>query len=263
MVDALLDADPKDQSSVHVLFAGGIHDARSAAIVAGIAAPLAARGIRCGVLMGTAYLFTTEAVSSGAITARYQREAMDCADTVLLVSGVGHANRVARTEFTAEYFAARRALLDAGQPADEIRDELEKLTLGRLRLATKGVMRRTADAPLVEASDAEQVSGGIYMLGQVATLRGDAITMRALHHDVCAGATQLVQAAATPASRHGAEDEARRWPSSGSPRSCRARSCPMHCGAICSTRRARSQKFRRIAGMRACCTTPTDTPAIA
>src|SRR3569623_1357441 len=37
-----------------VLFAGGIHDARSAAMIATMAAPLAARGARVGVVMGTA-----------------------------------------------------------------------------------------------------------------------------------------------------------------------------------------------------------------
>ena len=47
---------------VEVLFAGGIHDDVSAAMVAALAAPLAARGARLGVLMGTAYLFTEEAV---------------------------------------------------------------------------------------------------------------------------------------------------------------------------------------------------------
>ena len=49
---------------VSVLFAGGIHDARSAAMVAAMAAPLAARGAKVGVLMGTAYLFTEEAVAA-------------------------------------------------------------------------------------------------------------------------------------------------------------------------------------------------------
>src|SRR4029077_11651255 len=36
-----------------VVFPGGIHDARSAAMVAALAAPLAQRGVGVGVLMGT------------------------------------------------------------------------------------------------------------------------------------------------------------------------------------------------------------------
>ena len=55
-----------------MLFAGGIHDARSAAMVAAAAAPLAAKGPRIGVLMGTASLFTAEAVDAGAIQPAFQ-----------------------------------------------------------------------------------------------------------------------------------------------------------------------------------------------
>ena len=43
---------------VSLVFAGGIHDARSAALVAALAGPLAARGVKVGILVGTAYLFT-------------------------------------------------------------------------------------------------------------------------------------------------------------------------------------------------------------
>src|SRR5690606_8016651 len=51
-----------DVGDLELLFAGGIHDARSAAAVAALAAPLAERGANIGVLMGTGYLFTAEAV---------------------------------------------------------------------------------------------------------------------------------------------------------------------------------------------------------
>ena len=93
MVETLLAATPEgEEQNVHVLFAGGIHDARSAAAVSAIAARLAHRGIRCGVLMGTAYLFTKEAVRSGAVLERYQTYAVECRSTVLLTSGIGHSN---------------------------------------------------------------------------------------------------------------------------------------------------------------------------
>ena len=45
---------------MEAIFAGGIHDARSAAMVAAATAPLTARGGGVGLLMGTAYLFTEE-----------------------------------------------------------------------------------------------------------------------------------------------------------------------------------------------------------
>ncbi|MGH3841596.1 MAG: nitronate monooxygenase, partial [Pseudonocardiaceae bacterium] len=84
-----------DVNQVQVLFAGGIHDERSAAMVATLAAPLVARGARIGVLMGTAYLFTEEAVRAGAIQPGFQRAAMACEHTVLLETAPGHATRCA------------------------------------------------------------------------------------------------------------------------------------------------------------------------
>ena len=40
-------------TEVSLVFAGGIHDARSAALVAALAGPLAARGVKVGILVGT------------------------------------------------------------------------------------------------------------------------------------------------------------------------------------------------------------------
>ena len=56
----------------HVLFAGGVHDALSSAMVSVMAGTLAKRGIRVGVQLGTGYLFTEEAVEHGAIVRNYQ-----------------------------------------------------------------------------------------------------------------------------------------------------------------------------------------------
>ena len=78
-------------SKLHILMAGGIHDGLSAAMVAAMTAPLTERGMKVGVLIGTAYLFTKEAVESGAIVEKFQEAALACNETVLLETGPGHA----------------------------------------------------------------------------------------------------------------------------------------------------------------------------
>lgn len=188
-VERLLSED--DPESLDVLLAGGIHDARSAAMAAAITAPLAERGARVGVLMGTAYLFTEEAVASGAITPIYQQVAQDCETTVLLETSPGHATRCVETDYV-RAFAARKAELEAvGSPAKEMWAELEALNLGRLRVASKG-LRRDGDQ-LVELDEKAQQSEGMYMIGQVASLRGELTTLAELHEDVTAGATEHLQ----------------------------------------------------------------------
>ncbi|MFF3619492.1 SDR family NAD(P)-dependent oxidoreductase [Streptomyces sp. NPDC002467] len=136
-----------EPEALDVLFAGGVHDERSAAMVAAAAAPLAERGARVGVLMGTAYLFTEEAVAAGAVVPGFQRAALDCDRTVLLHTAPGHATRCAATPYADAFEAARRRLTESGTEPRRIWEELESLNLGRLRLASKGLRRSPAGSP--------------------------------------------------------------------------------------------------------------------
>src|SRR5260221_26088 len=95
---------------VSVLFAGGVHDALSARIVATLAAPLAARGVKVGVLMGTAYLFTDEAVACGAIRPAFQEAAIQCDSTALLETAPGHATRCAVSKYVRAFENERSRL---------------------------------------------------------------------------------------------------------------------------------------------------------
>lgn len=197
IIDVLANADLDKPDECQVVFAGGIHDALSAAMVAAIAAPLTARGMKIGVLMGTGYLFTHEAVQCGAITEEFQRQAIACEDTVLLESGIGHATRCVRTPFAEEFNRVKRELILAGKSSDEIRMELELLNIGRLRIASKG-RDRTSDptgktkSELVEVDVQTQRKRGMYMIGQVAGLRGQALPMARFHEEVSADGAALL-----------------------------------------------------------------------
>ncbi len=178
---------------VSLVFAGGIHDARSAALVAAVAGPLAARGVKVGVLVGTAYLFTREAVSTGAIVPGFQDEVVRCDETVLLESGPGHQVRVSRTPFVTRFEQERSSLTAQGRSVEEIREALEGLNVGRLRIATKGIDRSEgAGSLLVAVSDEYQASHGLYMLGQVATLRSQTTTIADLHQELCTHSAVLL-----------------------------------------------------------------------
>lgn len=202
MIEVLLEAvsTKREQTQAyHVLFAGGIHDALSASMVAAMAAPLAELGVRIGVLMGTAYLFTEEAVSSGAIVRGFQSEAVRCDRTVLLETGPGHATRCVDTPYVHTFQEERRRLAGEGKSPDEVWRALEELNLGRLRIASKGITRRSHaadDSPgrFVSLSETDQRAEGMYMIGQVAGLRGAVTTIEKLHDDVAVGGSQRLRA---------------------------------------------------------------------
>jgi len=193
MLDELLAAVDRGvpAQELHVVFAGGIHDARSAAMVAALAAPLAARGARIGVLMGTAYLFTREAVEGGAIVEEFQKQAIECRQTVLLHSGPGHSTRCAETPFFETFRSNRRELLAAGKSTEEVKNALEDLNLGRLRVASKGIERRGES--FVELARKDQLEQGMYMIGQVAALRSDVCTIHDVHEAVSTGSVGVLQ----------------------------------------------------------------------
>jgi acyl transferase domain-containing protein/NAD(P)H-dependent flavin oxidoreductase YrpB (nitropropane dioxygenase family) len=192
-----------------VLLAGGIHDGRSAAMAAATAAPASARGVRVGALMGTAYLFTDEAVQSGAITRQFQSAAVEADHTALLESGPGHTTRCLPSPFVELFTAERRRLDSAGVDPEQRRMQLEALNIGRLRVAAKGVDRAAQDPTaaadqaalqaagagkpeLVAVSEHEQWERGMYMIGQVAALRDSVTTIAQLHREVSEGAAECV-----------------------------------------------------------------------
>ncbi|MBC6445565.1 type I polyketide synthase [Actinokineospora xionganensis] len=174
---------------LHLLFAGGIHDARSAATVAAVADPLVRKGAGVGVLMGTGYLFTEEAVTCGAVQPVFQRQVLAATHTELLRTAPGHATRCVSSPFTEAFHSLGRELLDQGVPEREVWERLESLNTGRLRIASKGV-RREGDE-LVAVSDDDQLDQGLFMAGDVAVLRSQPTTIAALHAEVTSGAVAL------------------------------------------------------------------------
>ena len=209
-IDILAATPLDDPAAVQVLFAGGIHDPLSAAMVAVLAAPLVAKGIKIGVLMGTAYLFTHEIVSSGAIVEEFQRQAMRCEETALLQSGVGVYTRCAKTAFCDEFETLRRELVLDSKSEEDTLMALELMNIGRLRIASKGITRNNdpaADAAsrYVALDDEAQRREGLYMLGEVARLRQRACSLAELHHSVSVASMELLRphaARPTPAVVH-------------------------------------------------------------
>ncbi len=194
MIDVLLEHlhKSKESGTLSVVFAGGIHDARSAAMVATLAAPLAERGVAVGLLMGTAYLFTREAVESGAIVPRFQQEALACVNTALLQTAPGHAIRCVPTPYRDDFERERQRLLASGRSHEEVAKSLEMMNIGRLRLASKG-LERDATNKIVRRSESDQYARGMYMIGQVASMRDRVLSIAELHDDVAGGGAALLR----------------------------------------------------------------------
>jgi acyl transferase domain-containing protein/NAD(P)H-dependent flavin oxidoreductase YrpB (nitropropane dioxygenase family) len=193
MVTALLEYVPVNEGENYsVLFAGGIHDSLSTAMVATLSAALSTRKIKSGILMGTAYLASKEAVETGAITSTFQDTILDSSGTTLLVSGPGHANRCVSTPFSEEFKQKRAELLRRGVAQETLTEELDGLLLGRLRMASKGV-KRTAPGMYEQVSSQQLEEEGMFMAGEVTNFLSEAKTCRELHLDVTEKAFDLIR----------------------------------------------------------------------
>ncbi len=193
-ISRLLEEDDVDK--FNILFAGGIHDDVSAAMISVMAAPLAVKGAKIGVLMGTSYLFTEEAVKTGAILEQFQKQAVKYSDTVLLETAPGHETRCLETPFADFFREEKEKYINEGLDKKEIWSKLEHLNVGRLRIASKGIERK--GSALEKIDTAEQLSTGMYMIGEVASLRDQVITMEELHEQVAVGNNILLENAELP-----------------------------------------------------------------
>lgn len=214
-IDALLDHFGQEGGiDCDLIFAGGVHDAVSGAMVSVMAAELAERGARIGVIVGTAYLLTQEAVQTGAILENYQAQVLHADRTVLLDSAPGHATRVAMSPVVGEFLRERRQLQAEGVAPDAVRERLEAFSIGRSRIAAKGVDRnpdfgtRPEAGRFVTLDRAEQTARGLFMIGQVAGLHDAPTTIARLHEEICAGASAVLEAALPQAETRAASGDA-------------------------------------------------------
>ena len=182
-------------SDIQVLFAGGIHDAKSAAMVQVIAAPLVEKGVKIGIQMGTIYLFTREIVNSGALQRLFQEKAIDCSHTVCLQAGPGHASRCAYTPFALTFNQKRMELSGGNVSVSQCRDELDRLSMGRLLVASKGLAFKNEIGSTQSVDRCYQEKEGMYMMGQVATLQKAPLDIAALHQRVSEKSVQLLREA--------------------------------------------------------------------
>ena len=182
-------------AEIKVLFAGGIHDGLSAAMVSAIALPLTQKKIQVGVLIGTAYIFTHEVVATGAIVESFQKVALASNYTAIAETGAGHAIRCAPTHYYDEFEHEKRRLELQGLNPQAIRRALDESNLGRLRLASKGVKHKQDNSgSLVHTAEIEQLRDGIYMIGQVTGLNHKIESIGSLHKRICDGASEIISA---------------------------------------------------------------------
>ncbi|CAG1064727.1 yersiniabactin nonribosomal peptide/polyketide synthase [uncultured bacterium] len=196
-LESLIKSGQHRPGEFEILFAGGIHDSVSAAMCAVIMGPLAKKGVKAGVLLGTAYLFTEEITATGAISPVFQENAIACKVTRVLEISPGHSVRSTEGPFADSFNNLKKKMRAEGAAAEEVRKTLEELILGKSRIASKGLDRNRRAGEkgqpyLVPVDPEMQKREGLFMVGQLAACRERATTIKELHEEVSEASTALV-----------------------------------------------------------------------
>ena len=186
---------------VRVLFAGGIASPIAAAFLAGMVGDLAAKGLKVGLQMGTAYLATKEAVSTCAITSTYQKLTLGSDRTAVIGATVNTRARAAGSPMAAALIRNELERLRTGVPLRERKELYEKDNLGALRLASKGCAidpeTATWDCPVFcNLPPEEQLDRGLYLMGQVVSLMDAPLTAEQLHEEIIGEGRRIFEAQA-------------------------------------------------------------------
>ena len=181
---------------LNVFFAGGIHDAFSAAMISVMTAPLVAKGVKVGVLMGTSYLYTDEAVKTGALLQHYQDKAVEKSETYVLSTAPGHETRCLNSHYVEHFESVKKDLLQKNSKGEEIWQTLEQMNMGRLQIAARG--KKWVEGSIIDVDENYQADEGLYMIGQVASLKDSTTTVAALHHEISEGSTRIISELSFP-----------------------------------------------------------------
>ncbi len=223
------------------------------------------RGAAIGVLMGTAYLFTARGGRRAARSSRCssagarRRPRPTCWRPRRATPPAACAARSPRSSRRSR----RELRRTRACPSREVWEQLEKLNVGRLRIASKGMRtrrRRTASPSTRTGSSPRACSWP----GEVAVLRSAVTTIAGLHAAVTEGAARTARRAGARAAGLGAaEAETARARAAATSRSSAWPACSRGSrpGRVLGERPrpapTRSPRCRPSAGTRTCTTTPT------
>ncbi|HMQ59807.1 MAG TPA: SDR family NAD(P)-dependent oxidoreductase [Flavilitoribacter sp.] len=185
------------QKELNILFAGGVYNATSAAMVSALAGQLVAKGASIGVIMGTAYLFTEEILNTGTIVPTFQKAALKCNDTALISYMTGRFIRCVPTPIVDKFRHIREEGRKKGLGEEEISGKLQKILRGKLRVAARGI-ERDENGSFRKVSEKAQYEQGVFMIGQVAGLLNNTFSISALHGEISVGSEEILKATAGP-----------------------------------------------------------------
>ncbi|MEW6775120.1 MAG: SDR family NAD(P)-dependent oxidoreductase [Bdellovibrionota bacterium] len=196
VIQALVDRPAAGGLKAYVVLAGGFGNAKGATAAAALCARAKKAGHAFGIQMGTAFLFTKEAVETGAASSTFQQVVIDLDRTETIGDTVMTPARMAPTAKLFNIREQEYLRLKKGDSLENRKHAYEGDNLGGLRAAAKA--QRIEKKPeggvrFVQISREQQYEQGLFHVGMCAALRRSQTTIAEVVADNTARAEALLR----------------------------------------------------------------------
>ncbi len=168
-----------------MIFAGGIGTHRAPHFISGMTARLAGRGVKIGIQVGTAYLFSCEIIETGAIKKIYQDVVCERDETIVMGTTVGLASRTVATPFSQRMIENEHQRIREGLSLEERKKAFEKDNIGSLLIGAKAFCpkfdKASGDVCFLHYDEKEQFEKGNFMVGDGLAFNPCSTTIEDIH----------------------------------------------------------------------------------
>jgi len=185
-----LDINKKEiQEKVNIIFAGGIINEISSAMLAGMIGNHLDL-INPGIQMGTAYLLSEEIVNTKALSHVYQEFLLNNSFTTIIGTTVNTRARVIPSVFAYETIKNEFSRKAQGISISKRKEMFEKDNLGALRIASRAEIwnekhvEGTTSTQFIPTSNENQLISGVFMTGDSISLQKTIRNIPQIHYDV-------------------------------------------------------------------------------
>ncbi|MFX1364768.1 MAG: SDR family NAD(P)-dependent oxidoreductase [Promethearchaeota archaeon] len=194
-----IDANEKNfTEKVNIVFAGGIINEVSSAMVAGMIGNHLDL-INPGIQMGTAYLLSEEIVSTKALSPKYQEILLNSSSTHVIGTTVNTRARVIPNEFSHQTIERELSRKAQGISISQRKELYEKENLGALRIASRAEIwndnheEGKGTSQFIPISTEDQLTKGAFMTGDSISFQKSIRTIPQIHYDIIEGGSKFIR----------------------------------------------------------------------
>jgi acyl transferase domain-containing protein/NAD(P)H-dependent flavin oxidoreductase YrpB (nitropropane dioxygenase family)/NAD(P)-dependent dehydrogenase (short-subunit alcohol dehydrogenase family)/4'-phosphopantetheinyl transferase EntD/acyl carrier protein len=194
-ITEILNRNDEIVKDMRVLLAGGIATAAGSLVAGAMSARLVERGAAVGLQLGTAYLMTEEAVTTGAIPQKYLSAVVDGRGTLVTGRSINLPSRWLDTPAINKLIENEYNLQQGDVPLSERKKLVERA--GR-EMMTKALEGRGVGQKPDKAPSANDNVAPAYSCGQIISAVGEPLTIGSLHRELTITAERLSRGCPVP-----------------------------------------------------------------